>query len=69
MPLFWNYLTKCPYFLNSILTKSSFVYIFKWNLTLLELNNSNVKFHLNFQKNISGKICIELDIANVEFHL
>ena len=38
------------------------MYIFKWNSTL----------HLNFQKNLNGKICIklklqvELDIANVE---
>ena len=30
---------------------------------------SNVEFHLNFQKKLSGKICIELDIANIEFHL
>ena len=36
---------------------------------LSRLNISNVKFHLNFQKkkkNLSGKICIDLNIANVE---
>ena len=44
--MFQNYLAKCHYFLNLILTKSSYMYIFKW------------KFHLNFQKHLSGKICI-----------
>ena len=65
MPFDLNYLVKCSYFWNSILSKSSFMYIFKWNSTL----------YLNFQKNLNGKICIELklqvklDIANVELHL
>ena len=60
-----NYLAKYSYFWNSKLSKSSSMYIFKWNSTL----------HLNFQKNLNGKICIklklqvELDIANVELHL
>ena len=40
---------------NSIFLKSSSIYIFKVE-------------HLNFQKNLSGKICIELDIVNVELH-
>ena len=35
---------------------------------LVELDISNVKFHLNFQKILSDKIYIELYIANVEFH-
>ena len=36
----------------------------------MELNISNVEFYLNFQKKkISGKICIEFDIANAEFYL
>ena len=36
----------------------------------VKLNISNIEFHLNFQKNkINGKICIDLDIANVEFYL
>ena len=38
----------------------------------MKLDISNVKFHLNFHKKLSGKTCIEvieLDITNVEFHL
>jgi len=33
----------------------------------VKFNISNVEFHLNFQKKLSDKICIELNIANVEF--
>ena len=43
------------------------MYIFKRNSR--ELNIRKVEFHLNFQKNISDKICVELDIVNVEFHM
>ena len=35
----------------------------------MELEISNIEFHLNFPKKLSGKICIELNITNVEFHL
>ena len=35
----------------------------------MKLNFSNVKFHLYFQKKLSDKIYIKLDIVNVEFHL
>ena len=35
----------------------------------MEFDINNVEFHLNFQKKKkSGKIYINLDIANVEFH-
>ena len=40
---------------NSIFLKSSSIYIFKVE-------------HLDFQKNLSGKLCIELDITNVELY-
>jgi len=40
-------------------SQNRFLYIF-----LVELGISNVKFYLNFQKNLSDKICIDL---NVEF--
>ena len=38
------------------------MYIFKWNSTLCRVP-------FKFSKNLSGKICIELDIANVKFYL
>ena len=34
-PMFWNYLAKCHCIWNLILTKLSYMYIFKWNSTLL----------------------------------
>ena len=35
----------------------------------MKLDISNNEFHLDFQKNLNDKICIKLDIVNVELHL
>ena len=40
-----------------------YIYIYILSGTL------SVEFHLNFQKHLSDKICIELDISNFEFNL
>ena len=40
------------------------LYIYK-----VKLDISNIEFHLNFQKKKSVKICKELDITTVKFHL
>ena len=45
--------------------KKILFYVYLQNQVLF----SNVEFHLNYQKNLSFKICIEFDIANVKFHL
>ena len=45
-PMFWNYLSKCLYFLKLILTKSSY----RWNLTLAMVSSIHILSHKFFWK-------------------
>ena len=35
----------------------------------MELDISNIEFHLNYFENLSDKICIKIDNAVIKFHL
>ena len=60
MSLFWNLILRISSFIElNILQIEFYVYFY------VELEINNVEFHLNFQKNLSDKICI----ANVKFHM